>query len=124
MVGELLDRPLLLGGADVAEADEVEVIAVVRADHRLATFVAGADDRGLDRGLAPHVLVAEVEAAQGRRGGGGLEPVAPGHADGPIGVLSAQDALFGGQVGHPSLLLIGQVSGQLSAGSRSLTSCR
>ena len=41
------------------------------ADHRLATFVAGADDRGLDRGLVAHLLVAEIEAGQGRRGGGG-----------------------------------------------------
>ncbi len=65
VVGEFLDRAFLLGGANVAAADEVEVIAIVIADQGLAAFVAGADDRGLDRGLVPHFLVAEIEAGQG-----------------------------------------------------------
>ena len=99
VVGELLDGPLLLRRPDVAEADEVEVVAVVVADHRLATLVAGADDRGADRGLV-HLLVAEVEGAQGRGGGGGLEQVAAGHAERPVRVLAAQGTLLGGQVGH------------------------
>ncbi len=104
VVGKLLDRAFLLSRADVAEADEVEIISVVRSDHGLAALVAGADDRGLDGGLVAHVLVTEVEAGQGGGGGGGDQPVAAGHPDGALGVFTAQLTFFGGQVGHGWLL--------------------
>ena len=100
VAGELLDPALELRGADVAEADVVDVGPVVVADHGLAAFVAGADDRGADRGLVPHRLVAEVEGAQAGGDGGGLEEVASGRADHLAGVGTAQGSLVGGQVQH------------------------
>ena len=82
--GELLDGALLLGGADVAEADEVEVVAVVVADHRLAAFVAGADDRGLDGGLVAHAPCSRSRsAARAGAAAARLEQVARGSCRGP-----------------------------------------
>ena len=71
VVREFLDRPFLLGGTNVARADEVKVFTVVRANHRLANFVAGADDGCLDRPLAapsPSSRSRSRPRAGGRRG--------------------------------------------------------
>ncbi len=106
LVGEeFLLGPLALGGADVAVADVVDVGPVVVADHRLATLVAGADDRRL-HGLGDAV-VAEVEGAEGGGGGGGLEEVATGRAEDFVGIRAAEGPLLGGQVRHRSLRVNG-----------------
>ena len=74
-------------------------------------------------GLGPQLLVAEVERAQGRRGRRRLEQVASRQAQGPVGVLAAQDPLLGSQwqVGHLSLqcqcsVVSGRVSAQCQCG--------
>ena len=105
MVGELLDRPLLLGGTNVAETDEIEIVAVVRTDHGLAAFVAGADDRRLDRGLVPHLLVAEVKGAQGRAAAAALSTSRRDIPSARLRIVAAQHALFWSQVCHLSLLM-------------------
>src|SRR5580693_1670387 len=104
MVGKFLDGPSLLRRADVAIADEVDVVPVVRADHGLAALVAGADDGRLDRGLSRHTAITEVKGAQGGRSSSGLEDLAAGNSERPIGVFTPQHALFRCQVGHWSLL--------------------
>ena len=90
--------PRLLGGPGVAVADVVDERAIVLVDHRVATFVARADDRRLD-GLVD-ARVAEVEGTQHGRDGGGLEEVAARDAQRDVRILAAQGSLLCGQYGH------------------------